>query len=183
MPEVEDTQKKDQGPPGPPGKLGQHGQPVSIFCLLKARMYFRKGNSNSSHMHKGLKLYSLTHCHQVYFYKTGFKSHQINSRVSYLPCMCQEIYKGLTRYNNQQAQGKQLMCQYTNILEVVMPQTLWAAFTVLHHTPSCHVQNCWTLELICSMASVYPGCFTLRILLNYQHKCIQLSRGAKQITL
>lgn len=183
MPEVEDTQKKDQGPPGPPGKPGQHGQPVSIFCLLKACMYFRKGNSNSSHMHKGLKLYSLTHCHQVYFYKTGFKSHQINSRVSYLLCMCQEIHEGLTRYNNQQAQGKQLMCQYTNILEVVMPQILCAAFTVLHYTHSCHVQNCWTSELICSMASVYPGCFTLRILLNYQHKCIQLIRGAKQITL
>lgn len=93
--------------------------------------------------------YSLTHCHQVYFYKMGFKPHQISSGVSYLLCMCQEIYKGLIRDNNQKAQGKQLMCQHTNILGVVMPQTLWSAFAVLHYTPSCHIQNCRTSELIC----------------------------------
>lgn len=71
-PGVEDVQNKDQGPPGPPGKLGQHGQPVSIFCPLKECMHFRKGNSHPSHMHKGLKLHSLTRCHQLYFNKMGF---------------------------------------------------------------------------------------------------------------
>lgn len=107
MPGEEDVEKKGQGPPGPPGKLGQHGQPVSIFCLLKESMYFRKGHS--SHMHKGLKLHTLTH--SILILQDGILAPPNHLKKCHI-CFAgvSAAIKVLMRDSHQKAQGKQLMC-------------------------------------------------------------------------